>query len=335
MNNTLFDLIDMCVIIRKSTMNAYYFIKYRAFCYFRRNSIMTKMNKLIPLFVLPLLLTACGNSNKVEKPKFAKYGDEVTLEEFNERYRSAVTPIYSQFSTGEQHTPLNATDDFLITLKYSYEDKSEYKDNGIKEYSWGDIKASFKLDNDAKRSLGEFDVETIYEGNRKEDDPEYQANGKAKSSETLYAEVKEDDFYYASEWKKEYKHQAIPNSSYFAEMALEACMYSPSGHANTEFHLSFNVYGFTLPNSKCYINENIYTIVRHYSDSEGQEETIIVQGQYSENECSFKKYTDKKGNDSFRGKFHYLESQEYTIKKADVSVEEYDYSSYTDATLVL
>lgn len=293
------------------------------------------MNKLIPLFVLPLLLTACGNSNKVEKPKFAKYGEEVTLEEFHERYTSAVTPIFNLYTTGEKKAPLNATDDFLITLKYSYEDKSEYKDEGIKEYSWGDINASFKLDNDVKRSLGEFDVKTIYEGNRKKDDPYYKENEKAMSSETLYSELKEETFYYASESKKEYKHQAIPDSLSFEAMSLQACMYSPSGHADTEFHLSFNVYGFTLPNAcKCYINENIYTVVRHYSGSEGYEETIIVQGQYSENDCSFKKYTDRKGNDSFRGKFHYLESQEYNIKKAEVSVEEYDYSSYTDATLV-
>ncbi len=295
------------------------------------------MNKLIPLFVLPLLLTSCGRSDKVEKPKFAEYGEEVAFAEFEERYQEVVLPIYSQFSTGEQRTPLNDADDFLITYKLGHKENSEYKDEGVKEYSWGDVKASFKLDNDSKRALGKFDVKTIYEGNRKKDDPNYKENKKAKSSETLYAEVKEDDFYYASESKKEYKHQAIPNSSYFAAMALQACMYSGRGRAEIEYGLSFNVLTYSLQKpdaNKYYINENIFTIVRNFSDQNGTKDNIIAQGQYGENECWFKLYSDSEGDDELRGKYHYIASEEYTIKKADVSVEEFDYSSYTDATLV-
>lgn len=288
---------------------------------------MTKMNKLIPLFVLPLLLTACGNSNKVEKPKFAKYGNEVTFEVFTGELNTKSKEARVAFLQDDETGLLNASDDFSIDYMFSSEENAKEEGTGIKEYSYISMHNTVKVDQENKRAEGNLLVKSSYKGNREKDDPYYQENGNEKSEDYLYAEIKEDKFYYASSYKKEYKHMTLTEPAAFASAGVQACL-DATGLAILDV-MFFGRLGLDSETTTHYFNGNVFTTIEVQSGV-----TVTRQAQYSESECSYKIYQEGKGTaddveTSGKG------SATLIIKKGNVSVSAFDYSSYTDATLVM
>ena len=297
---------------------------------------MAKMNKLLSLLAVPLLLTAC-DTGKVYKPSFAKFGNEVDEETYDKQFNGLSKAVYDTFYVGDGLIRKELIDqtDYQIIAKYTIEHTISFKKTGIKDYGFSSVNTLAKIDNGPQRAKGSYKKQNIYKSNRSKNDPGYKKDVNETISNSVYAEMKYDAFYYTNDNRKEYRHIEVDNPTKFATLASEACLDATSYvgyHAMFDKSLMYIYVGLTLPEvfEKYYVNNNVFT-----EDLSFKNESINVkytkQYKFESNCCSHKGYVEQTTySDETTEKYKIGWSVE--IQKTELSVSEFNYSSCQDTT---
>lgn len=287
---------------------------------------MKKLNKFVPLLILPLLLTACDKPS-IHKPGFARYGSRVSIEDFNYRLSNKIIEV-KKYYTIKDKTLLSPENDYSIkSIISGYE---EVVSGNTKTKSALEMTETLKIDCDSSRAKSEVIVKQMWNSNLTKTDSNYKPDSKIKQKQESYVELVDGDFRYLDITNKRYRQFSI-NSDYFAYYTLNYCSYY-SGSGIESMFFETNTYVNDADEAMCYINGNVFTIVQKMRDETGTSDAVM-QLKYSKSECTFKAYSKttynfwvSNENRAEEGKGE--TSYDLSIKRTKLSVSKYDLSKY-------
>ncbi len=290
---------------------------------------MAKTNKLLSLIALPLLLSAC-DSSRFSKPSFSSYGKQVNDDTFTEKLEDRLLEVTSSFLMSvENKSCLKDTSDYLISYKMSLENKGYGKAAKTETCMFSDIELTAKIDNDNKRSESTKKETHIVDSNVSTD-----SNTNHEYKTSIYAELNEETFYKVDIENGSYSTIPITSPSSFASVSVCYCTHS---YAYRDMTFLFNPWLKFFPSNdsiaqtKYYVNKN-NTFTTVYKSSEGGHSSkAIVQCNYGEDVCSYKLFleeTTTMKDSKIKGEY----GASFEIRKADISLNALDYSSFKDTT---
>ena len=302
---------------------------------------MKKLNKIIPILVFPLLLSAC-NGPQLHKPSFANYGRKVSFDYFAEKYNQKTEQARKYFYEGEDafyDFELTTTKDFYIKCVVASITTDKY--GKLETTAAAELTNIVKIDNTTHRSSAEFIEKDYEQSNLTENDPGYRPNRRTKKTEKVYTELVNGVVYYANVKNKTHTKFGPCEKDHYPTYAIG---YSINAITYALFTvLMFNSYSSNAnedaDNTTYYVNGNVFTLVQRMDD-EYQKGKGIIQYKYSMNECSVKVFgnvtqTLDSVGDGPQTIIKAESAYELVIKRTNLSIEKLDHSGYSDdSTLV-
>ncbi len=292
---------------------------------------MKKLSKFLPLLALSSLLLVGCSEPTLHKPRFARYGDLVSVDAFRDLLETKQKTYRNNFLDEDYNYYLHPAFDYSIAYKSGYGAKGNLY-VGEASVFYQDVSITTKVDASKKRLL-QTGVQKIYReyGNQSEGS-QYLSNQYQTEEGKIYAEVKDESIFIANVIKKEFQQNNVSETTrkYFATYYLKASIMN-------YIYYTCGYYSSDLPSGdsyRYYVNQNVFTVVRQIElrDVNSYSKTkTITQMKISNNERSYKGSSISK--ESSEGKTETVESYlDFSIKRTNVDVSAVDYSNFKNAS---